>query len=73
MKRKNQNKCYHTRFVTLIIIFRKTDQIFHPITLLKRMLITNQYAEQSYSLINSVINAFTTLLRRIFILRVFKA
>ena len=46
MKRKNQNKCYHARAVTLIIVFKNIYQIFHPITLLKHMLITNQYVQQ---------------------------
>ena len=31
------------RVVTLIIALSNIDQIFRPITLLKRMLITNQY------------------------------
>ena len=42
MKRKSQNKCYHTRAVTLIIVFKNIYQIFCPVTLLKHMLITNQ-------------------------------
>ena len=46
MKRKNQNKCYRTRAVTLIIVFKNIYQIFRPITLLKQMLITNQYVQQ---------------------------
>ena len=46
MKRKNQNKCYHARAVTLIIVFKNIYQIFRPITLLKHMLITNQYMQQ---------------------------
>ena len=46
MKRKNQNKCYHARAVTLIIVFRNIYQIFCPITHLKQMLITNQYVQQ---------------------------
>ena len=73
MKRKNQNKCYRARVVTLIIVFKNIYQIFRPITLLKHMLITNQYVATNYYLINSVINTLTTLLRRIFILRVFRA
>ena len=46
MKRKNQNKCYHARAVTVIIVFKNIYQIFRPITLLKHMLITNQYVQQ---------------------------
>ena len=34
---------YPTRVITLIIMFRNIYQIFRPITLLKHMLITNQY------------------------------
>ena len=45
MKRKDQNKCYHARAVTLIIVLKNIYQIFHPITLLKHMLITNQYVQ----------------------------
>ena len=37
------------------------------------MLITNRYVATNYCLNNSVINILTTLLRRIFIERVFKA
>ena len=73
MKRKNQNKCYLARGVTLIIVFKNIYQIFRPITLLKRLLITSQYAAENYCLINSVINTLTTFLGRIFILRVFRA
>ena len=43
IKRKNQNKCYHARVATLIIVLRNIYQIFRPITLLKHVLITNQY------------------------------
>ena len=43
MKRKNQNKRYCARVVTLIIVLMNIYQIFRPITLLKHMLITNQY------------------------------
>ena len=46
MKRKNQNKYYRARAVTLIILFGNIYQILHPITLLKHMLITNQYVQQ---------------------------
>ena len=46
MKRKNQNKCYRARAVTLIIVFKNIYQIFRLITLLKQMLITNQYLQQ---------------------------
>ena len=46
MERKNQNKCYRARAVTLIIVFKNIYQIFCPITLLKHMLITNQYVQQ---------------------------
>ena len=46
MKRKNQNKYYRARAVTLIIVFQNIYQIFPPITLLKHMLITNQYVQQ---------------------------
>ena len=62
MKRKSQNKCYRARVVTLIIMFKNIYQIFCPVTLLKHMLITNQYVATTYCLINSVM---TTLLRRI--------
>ena len=67
MKRKNENECYRARVVKNIY------QIFCPIIFLKHMLITNQYVAINYYLTNSVINNLTTLLRRIFILRVFKA
>ena len=46
MKRKNQNKCYRVCAVTLIIVFKNIYQIFRPITLLKHVLITNQYVQQ---------------------------
>ena len=46
MKRKNQNNCYRARAITLIIVFKNIDQIFRPITLLKHILITNQYVQQ---------------------------
>ena len=46
MKRKNQNKCYRTHAVTLIIVFKNIHQILHPITLLKHILITNKYVQQ---------------------------
>ena len=46
MKRKSQNKCYHARAVTLVIVFQNIYQIFRSITLLKHMLITNQYVQQ---------------------------
>ena len=73
MKRKYQNKSYRTRVVTLIIVFQNIYQIFRPITLLKHMLITNQYVARNYCLINSVIKTLTAVLWRIFKLRVFKA
>ena len=66
MKRKNQNKNYCARDVTLIIVLNNIYQIFHPITLLKHMLITNQYLATNYCLINSVINTLTTFPRRIY-------
>ena len=50
MKRKTKNKCYCTRVVTLIIVFKNIYQIFRPITLLKHMLITNQYVATNYCL-----------------------
>ena len=43
MERKNQNKCYRTRVVTLTSVFRNIYQIFRPVILLKDFLITNQY------------------------------
>ena len=46
MKRKVQNKCYRARAVTLIIVFKNIYQVFRPITLLKHMLLTNQYMQQ---------------------------
>ena len=73
MKRKYQNKSYRARVVTLIIVFQNIYQIFRPITLLKHMLITNQYVARNYCLINSVIKTLTAVLWRIFKLRVFKA
>ena len=73
MQRKNQNKCYRACVVTLIIVFKYTYQMFRPITLLKHMLITNQYVATNYRLINSVTDTLTSVLRRIFILRVVKA
>ena len=72
MKRKNQNKCYRVCAVTLIIVFKNIYQIFRPITLLKH--VNNQpIRATNYCLINSVINALTTLLRRTVVLHVFKA
>ena len=44
-KRKNQNKCYCASVVALIIAFRNNYQIFRPITLVKYLLITNQYPD----------------------------
>ena len=69
MKRKNQNKFYRPRVVTLIIVFRYVYQMFRQIILLKHMLTTNQYDAWNYFLINNVL---TTHLRKIFILRIFK-
>ena len=46
MKRKNKNKCYRARAVTLIIAFKNIYQIFRQITLLKHILINNQYVQQ---------------------------
>ena len=69
MKRKNQNKFYRPRVVTLIIVFRYVYQMFRQIILLKHMLTTNQYDAWNYFLINNVL---TTHLRKIFILHVFK-
>ena len=43
MKIKNQNKFYRARVLTLMIVLRNIYQIFRRITLLKHMLITNQY------------------------------
>ena len=60
-----------TRF--LLIAFKNIYQIFHPITFFKHMLITNQFVATDYCLINSATNTLTTILRKIFILRVFKA
>ena len=72
MKRKNQNKCYRARAVTLIIVFKNIYQIFPPITLLKH--VSNQsVCATNYCLINTVINTLTTFLQRTFVLRVFKA
>ena len=34
------------RAVTLIIVFKNIFQMFRPVTLLKHMLITNQYVQQ---------------------------
>ena len=72
MKRKNQTKCYRVRAVTLIIVFKNIYQIFPPITLLKH--VNNQsICATNYCLINRVINTLPTLLRKTFVLRVFKA
>ena len=60
-----------TRF--LLIAFKNIYQIFHPITFFKHMLINNQFVATDYCLINSVTNTLTTIVRKIFILRVFKA
>ena len=57
----------------LIIVFKNIDQIFRPITLVKHVLITSRYVATNYCLSDRLINALTTLPRRIFILRVFKA
>ena len=55
MKRKNQNKCYRARAVTLITY------------------VNNQLVcATNYCLINSVIDALMTLLRKTFVLSVFK-
>ena len=48
MKRKNQNKCYRARAVTLMIVFKNIYQIFPPITLVKCMFITNQYVQRHF-------------------------
>ena len=48
MERKNQNKCWTVR-----VVLRNIYQIFRPITLLKHMLITNQFAAYIYCSINS--------------------
>ena len=58
MKRKNQNKCYRARVAILIIVFVNIYQIFRSVTLLKHMLIINQYVASNYCLINSVINMY---------------
>ena len=55
VRRKNQNKCYRARVVTLIIVFRNIYEIFRPILLLQYLLITNQYVASNYCLINNVI------------------
>ena len=47
-ERKNQNKCYCARVVTLIIVFKNIYQIFRLITPLKHMLITNQYVATNF-------------------------
>ena len=44
LKRKDQNKYYCARVVTLIFMLVNICQIFSPVTLLKHMLITNQCA-----------------------------
>ena len=43
MRGKNGNKYHHARSATSIIVLRNIYQIFRPITLLKHMLIINQY------------------------------
>ena len=53
----------------LIIVLKNIDQI----TLVKHMLITSRYVATNYCLSDRLINALTTLPRRIFILRVSKA
>ena len=44
MKRKNKNKCYRARAVTLIIAFKNIYQSLDII--ITHMLITNQYVQQ---------------------------
>ena len=73
MKRKNQNKYYCVRVVTLIIAFVNIYKVFRPITLLKHILITNKFVAENSCLLNSVINTLTTLVCWIFILPVLKA
>ena len=73
MKRENQNKCYRTRVVTLITVFKNIYQIFLAITILKYMSVISAYVAYNYCLINTGMNTLTTLLRWIFILRIFKA
>ena len=72
-RKQKIKKILPTRVVTLMLVFLNIYEIFCPMTLLKHMLITNQYFAKSYYLINSVIITLTALLRWIFILRVFKA
>ena len=57
----------------LIIVLKNIDQIFRPITLVKHMLITSRYVATNHCLSDRLINALTTLPRRIFLLRVSKA
>ena len=48
-KRKEKiktNVTAHVLLHMLIIVFKNIYQLFHPITLLKHMLITNQYVQQ---------------------------
>ena len=73
MKGKNINtNVAAPRVVTLKLVFKNIYQIFRPITSFKHMLATNQYVATNYCLNNSVINILTTILRRIFMLRVFQ-
>ena len=45
-EKKKSKQMLPARAVTLIIVFKNIYQIFRPITLLKHMLITNQYVQQ---------------------------
>ena len=49
MIRKNQNKYYRARVLTLIIVVGNIYQIFRPITFFKHMTITNQNLDNSPS------------------------
>ena len=45
-EKKKSKQMLPARAVTLIIVFKNIYQIFRPATLLKHMLITNQYVQQ---------------------------
>ena len=67
-EKKKSKQMLHAPVVTLIIVFRNIYQIFRTnfsqITLLKYMLIINQYVASNYLLINSLIKGTLSGLRQ---------
>ena len=61
MKRKNKKKYYRACLVTLIIMFINIDQMFHPIKLLKHVLVTNQDDTPSVDFYTARIQGMNTL------------